>query len=122
MSYENISKFFIALHHDEQKRSVLESLNKQYAGQQIDDETRMDVIRTHILPLAEKLQMPFTIEELQTYSSKQSKSSGALDGVSLKELDSVVGGLGIGSICVGLGLGLSIGDGLCTIIGFSAFG
>lgn len=108
MSIENVKQFFASLAVDQEQRSKLQQLNAAYRGQALEEARRVELLKAHVLPVAESMGFPFTIDDLRNYEAatlEQIRHSGEL---SLEELDVISGGGGHDRSCDVIGLAPNI--------------
>ena len=92
MAKENVAKFYEKLAQDAALAEKLNALDKDFAeknGASSDDAAmREKAAAAIVIPLAEEIGLPFTIEELKEYEEEQLKEMN----LSEDELDQVAGG------------------------------
>ena len=92
MAKENVGKFYEKLAQDAALAEKLNALDKDFAekneGSADDAAMREKAVEAVIIPLAEEVGLPFTLEELKEYEQEQMKNMTLSDG----ELDQVAGG------------------------------
>ena len=92
MAKENVGKFYEKLAQDVALAEKLNALDKDFAeknGASTDDAAmREKAAAAIVLPLAEEIGLPFTIEELKEYEEEQLREMTLSDD----ELDQVAGG------------------------------
>ena len=92
MAKENVGKFYEKLAQDAALAEKLNALDKDFAekiGTAADDAaTREKAVAAIVIPLAEEVGLPFTLEELKEYEQEQMKNMT----LSEDELDQVAGG------------------------------
>ena len=117
MAKENVGKFYEKLAQDAALAEKLNALDKDFAeknGASSDDAAmREKAVEAIVIPLAEEVGLPFTLEELKEYEQEQLKEMN----LSEDELDQVAGGrkkqqksgkgttTGAGAYCAFLGVG-----------------
>ena len=117
MAKENVGKFYEKLAQDAALAEKLNALDKDFAeknGTSTDDAAmREKAVEAIVIPLAEEVGLPFTLEELKEYEQEQMKEMN----LSEDELDQVAGGrkklpkfgkgttTGGGAYCAFLGVG-----------------
>ena len=139
MAKENVGKFYEKLAQDAALAEKLNALDKDFAEKNVtssnDAAMREKAVEAIVLPLAEEVGLPFTIEELKEYEEEQLREMTLSDD----ELDQVAGGsLKVGgdkstskrvdcnhAACayIGVGIGLKKKNGktaFCIIIGGSS--
>ena len=92
MAKENVGKFYEKLTQDAALAEKLNALDKDFAeknGASADDTAmREKAVEAIIIPLAQEVGLPFTLEELKEYEQEQLKEMN----LSEDELDQVAGG------------------------------
>ncbi|MBO6245393.1 MAG: Nif11-like leader peptide family natural product precursor [Anaerovibrio sp.] len=92
MAKENVGKFYDKLAQDAALAEKLNALDKEFAeknGASTDDAAmREKAVESVVIPLAEEVGLPFTLEELKEYEQDQMKNMT----LSEDELDQVAGG------------------------------
>ena len=92
MAKENVAKFYEKLAQDAALAERLSALDKAFAeknGASADDMAlREKAVEAIIIPMAEEVGLPFTLEELKEYEQEQLKEMN----LSEDELDQVAGG------------------------------
>ena len=92
MAKENVGKFYDKLAQDAALAEKLNALDKDFAeknGASTDDAAmREKAVEAIIIPMAEEVGLPFTLEELKEYEQEQLKEMN----LSEDELDQVAGG------------------------------
>lgn len=92
MAKENVGKFYDKLAQDAALAEKLNALDKDFAekneGSADDIAFREKAVAAIVIPLAEEVGLPFTIEELKEYEQEQLKNMTISDD----ELDQVAGG------------------------------
>ena len=92
MAKENVAKFYEKLAEDAALAEKLNALDKDFAeknGASSDDAAmREKAVAAIVIPLAEEVGLPFTLEELKEYEQEQLKEMN----LSEDELDQVAGG------------------------------
>ena len=92
MAKDNVGKFYDKLAQDAALAEKLNEMDKKFAdtneGSADDAAMREKAVETIIIPLAEEVGLPFTIEELKEYEQEQLKNMT----LSEDELDQVAGG------------------------------
>ena len=92
MAKENVGKFYEKLAQDAALAEKLNALDKDFAeknGTSVDDAAmREKAVEAIIIPMAEEVGLPFTLEELKEYEQEQLKEMN----LSEDELDQVAGG------------------------------
>ena len=92
MAKENVGKFYETLAQDAALAEKLNALDKDFAdtnGGSADDLAfREKAVEAIVIPLAEEVGLPFTLEELKEYEQEQLKEMN----LSEDELDQVAGG------------------------------
>ena len=119
MAKENVGKFYDKLAQDAALAEKLNALDKDFAeknGTSADDVAmREKAVAAVVIPLAQEVGLPFTLEELKEYEQDQMKNMT----LSEDELDQVAGGkkkwsasgdgggrTGAGAYCAFLGVGI----------------
>ena len=133
MAKENVGKFYEKLAQDAALAEKLNALDKKFAdtneGSADDIAFREKAVAAIVIPLAEEVGLPFTLEELKEYEQEQMNNMT----LSEDELDQVAGGaakIGPGDgpsmggngmlACVGFGIAKKNGKkGFCALIGGS---
>ena len=94
MAKENVGKFYEKLAQDAALAEKLNALDKDFAEKNVtssnDAAMREKAAEAIVLPLAEEVGLPFTLEELKEYEQEQLKEMNLSDD----ELDQVAGGSG----------------------------
>ena len=94
MAKENVAKFYEKLAQDAALAEKLNALDKDFAekneGSADDIAMREKAVVAIVLPLAEEVGLPFTLEELKEYEQEQVKNMT----LSEDELEQVAGGSG----------------------------
>ena len=92
MAKENVGKFYDKLAQDAALAEKLNALDKKFAdtneGSADDIAFREKAVAAIVIPLAEEVGLPFTLEELKEYEQDQMKTMT----LSEDELDQVAGG------------------------------
>ena len=92
MAKENVGKFYVKLQEDAALAEKLNALDKDFAekneGSADDIAMREKAVVAIVLPLAEEVGLPFTLEELKEYEQDQMNNMT----LSEDELDQVAGG------------------------------
>ena len=92
MAKENVGKFYEKLAQDAALAEKLNALDKKFAdtneGSADDIAFREKAVAAIVIPLAEEVGLPFTLEELKEYEQEQVKEMN----LSEDELDQVAGG------------------------------
>ena len=92
MAKENVGKFYEKLAQDAALAEKLNALDKDFAekneGSADDIAFREKAVAAIVIPLAEEVGLPFTLEELKKYEQEQLKEMN----LSEDELDQVAGG------------------------------
>ena len=92
MAKENVGKFYAKLQEDAALAEKLNALDKKFAdtneGSADDIAFREKAVEAIVIPLAEEVGLPFTLEELKEYEQDQMKTMT----LSEDELDQVAGG------------------------------
>ena len=92
MAKENVGKFYEKLAQDAALAEKLNALDKKFAdtneGSADDIAFREKAVEAIVIPLAEEVGLPFTLEELKKYEQEQLKEMN----LSEDELDQVAGG------------------------------
>ena len=92
MAKENVGKFYEKLAQDAALAEKLNALDKKFAdtneGSADDIAFREKAVAAIVIPLAEEVGLPFTLEELKEYEQEQLKEMN----LSEDELDQVAGG------------------------------
>ena len=92
MAKENVGKFYDKLAQDAALAEKLNALDKKFAdtneGSADDIAFREKAVAAIVIPLAEEVGLPFTLEELKEYEQEQLKEMN----LSEDELDQVAGG------------------------------
>jgi len=92
MAKENVGKFYDKLAQDAALAEKLNALDKKFAdtneGSADDIAFREKAVEAIVIPLAEEVGLPFTLEELKKYEQEQLKEMN----LSEDELDQVAGG------------------------------
>ena len=92
MAKENVGKFYDKLAQDAALAEKLNALDKKFAdtneGSADDIAFREKAVEAIVIPLAEEVGLPFTLEELKEYEQEQLKEMT----LSEDELDQVAGG------------------------------
>ena len=92
MAKENVGKFYDKLAQDAALAEKLNALDKDFAEKNVtssnDAAMREKAAEAIVLPLAEEVGLPFTLEELKEYEQDQMKNMT----LSEDELDQVAGG------------------------------
>ena len=92
MAKENVGKFYDKLAQDAALAEKLNALDKDFAekneGSADDIAFREKAVAAIVIPLAEEVGLPFTLEELKEYEQEQLKEMN----LSEDELDQVAGG------------------------------
>ena len=91
MSAENVKRFYEAITRDEGLRQKLAELSQKHQGEAADEEARIRMVNEDVLPLAEEIGMPFTLEELKQYEKSMNKRNGDNE-LNDAELQSVAAG------------------------------
>ena len=120
MAKENVEKFFVAVMADEEKKNKLQQLNKGNGDIQPDEAARVKLTADHILPLAEEMGCPFTLEELKAYETEKIKQLQAEGELLEEQLEAVAGGVGFTfGVCLlfGIGIGETVGLVYCNVLG-----
>ncbi|WP_027397922.1 Nif11 family protein [Anaerovibrio lipolyticus] len=138
MAKENVGKFYEKLAQDAALAEKLNALDKKFAdtneGSADDIAFREKAVEAIVIPLAEEVGLPFTLEELKKYEQEQLKEMN----LSEDELDQVAGGgvAGSGSLpngkpsykaaCAIVGVGIGVvkdkkrkNTAACFLLGFS---
>jgi hypothetical protein len=135
MAKENVGKFYAKLQEDAALAEKLNALDKDFAeknGASSDDAAmREKAVEAIVIPLAEEVGLPFTLEELKEYEQDQMKNMT----LSEDELDQVAGGRkakstpnsrkkGGGAYCAFLGVGFGTverkgNSAYCFVVGCS---
>lgn len=76
MSAENVKRFYEAITGDEGLRQKLAELSQKRQGEAADEEARIRMVNEDVLPLAEGIGMPFTLEELKQYEKCMNQTNG----------------------------------------------
>lgn len=76
MSTENVKSFYETITRDEGLRQKLAELSQKKQGEAADEEARIRMVNEDILPLAEEMGMPFTLEELKQYENGMNQANG----------------------------------------------
>jgi hypothetical protein len=96
MAKENVGKFYEKLAQDAALAEKLNALDKDFAekneGSADDIAFREKAVAAIVIPLAEEVGLPFTLEELKEYEQEQLKEMN----LSEDELDQVAGGKRVG--------------------------
>ena len=115
MAKENVGKFYEKLAQDAALAEKLNALDKKFAdtneGSADDIAFREKAVAAIVIPLAEEVGLPFTLEELKKYEQEQLKEMN----LSEDELDQVAGGGAAGS--GGLPNGKPSYKAACAIVG-----
>ena len=92
MAKENVGKFYDKLAQDAALAEKLNALDKKFAdtneGSADDIAFREKAVAAIVIPLAEEVGLPFTLEELKEYEQEQLKEMNLFED----ELDQVAGG------------------------------
>ena len=131
MAKENVGKFYDKLAQDAALAEKLNALDKDFAeknGTSVDDAAmREKAAEAIILPLAQEVGLPFTLDELKEYEQEQLKGLN----LSEDELEQVAGGVpkntnsrnGVNACAyIGVGFGRTKKDGktaFCLLLGGS---
>ena len=137
MAKENVAKFYEKLAEDAALAEKLNALDKKFAdtneGSADDIAFREKAVAAIVIPLAEEVGLPFTLEELKEYEQDQLKEMN----LSEDELDQVAGGRGkprpeakgkgsSKAVCAIVGIGAGIvkdkkrnNTAACFVLGFS---
>ena len=131
MAKENVGKFYVKLQEDAALAEKLNEMDKDFAeknGTSADDAAmREKAAEAIILPLAQEVGLPFTLNELKEYEQEQLKGLN----LSEDELEQVAGGVpkntnsrnGVNACAyIGVGFGRTKKDGktaFCLLLGGS---
>ena len=131
MAKENVGKFYDKLAQDAALAEKLNALDKKFAdtneGSADDIAFREKAVAAIVIPLAEEVGLPFTLEELKEYEQDQMKNMT----LSEDELDQVAGGKlpndpKSKAACAIVGVGIGVvkdkkrkNTAACILLGFS---
>lgn len=119
MSKENVGKFYEVLREDEVRRNKLLEIGKGFSGKELDEAARCAFAEKYVIPMAEEMGVPFSVEDLRAYETEQIQQARTSADLDQSELEAVSGGATFG-FCYVVGIALGWGLGLCIVVGISA--
>lgn len=108
MSIENVKRFYLALAAQPSQRHHLQQLNAAYRGQKLDEPRRQALIQEQVLPVAESMGFPFTVQDLLDYEAETLEQLSQSGQLSMQELEIIGGGAGDSRSCDVLGFAPNI--------------
>lgn len=124
MSIESVKKFYEAVSKDESMKQKFVELSQKHQGQSMDEAKMKAITEEEVLPLANQMGYPFSMDDLKAYGEEMQHANMNCE-LSGGELEAVVGGGTCLNFCVIAGVDAETGKfrlATCFFIGAETAG